>query len=428
MTKKKREGRLTRLRGVKDLGHGLYLVRARGRDSLGRRIEREQRVLAGNLRRALEVKLELETEMRRAVGGEIVRPAERKKEDHTPEVSGPLPRRRLGEIAIEWLNARLRAKRRDGSARLTKNTHSRYVHTVRTLIVPFLGDKAIDAVDRRLVERWRDHLGEHFATATVNGALSLLRAILRETECRAADTVRALENDDTRTTDDAPNLLEDEADVARLLGFFREHELEHYALVGVLVTTGLRISTALALRREDFDPEHGVITARRRLSQGELLDGVKRSRTARDVVPLVDWVWEAVRADWEKHSEVQAKSGIAFPTREGGHRARTVLVKPLQAARKALGLGRLTPHGLRRTAALLYRLRRGSAVSKAIAGHLTEEMHLHYAPVRSRERAEAGRAVFGGLFEDGSAKKGGSKGGERGDRADPPLGELGGSL
>lgn len=39
----------------------------------------------------------------------------------------------------------------------------------------------------------------------------------------------------------------------------------------------------------------------------------------------------------------------------------------------------LPPHGLRRTAALLYRLRRGSAVSKAIAGLLTEEMNLHYA-------------------------------------------------
>ncbi|MFO0726516.1 MAG: site-specific integrase [Myxococcota bacterium] len=260
-----------------------------------------------------------------------------------------------------------------------------------------MGKREISTLTKEWVEAWRDWLGEKYSASTVNTWLTILRMILRDGGLEAVSRVSGLSVDDTRTTEDAPNLLEDEEAVTRMLELVKEKEPEHYALIGVLVTTGLRISTALALRREDFEPARGVITARRRLSDGELLEGVKRSRTARDVVPLVEWVWQAVEAEWAGHNPAQAKSGLAFPNRDGGYRTRTAVAKPLKTVSDALGVGRLTPHGLRRTAALLYRLRSGSAVSKAIAGHLTEEMHLHYAPVLSRERAEAGRAVFGAV-------------------------------
>ncbi len=411
----KREGRPTRVRGVKDLGHGLYLIRARGIDPEGRRVERERRVQAGSVREALARKIELEEEL-----GQLATPTQIEAQQRTtPEPPASAPPRRLGTVAEEWLEHRRSMTRRDGTPRLTPATRERYRQTVSDLIVPFLGKKTMDELSRQLIEKWRDHLGAHFASATVNGAMRVLRAILRDTDCRAADGVRTLEEDDTRLTDDAPNLLEDEGQIARFLELIKKEEPEHFALIGLLVTTGLRISTALALRREDFDPEKEIIVARRRLSAQELVEGMKRSRTARDVVPLVDWVWEAMQAEWASHNEKQRASGLAFATKAGTHRARTVLIKPLKAATHALGIPRLTPHGLRRTAALLYRLRRGSAVSKAIAGHLTDDMHLHYAPVLSSERAEAGRAVFGGL----SAKKGGSKGGKRGDdEHGPPTG------
>ena len=44
---------------------------------------------------------------------------------------------------------------------------------------------------------------------------------------------------------------------------------------------------------------------------------MKRSRTARDVVPLVDWVWEAMQAEWARHNEKQRASGLAFATKQG---------------------------------------------------------------------------------------------------------------
>lgn len=385
-----RGGQPTRVRGVKSLGGGSYRIRVTMLDPMtGRRIERERIVEAASVAEAAKVRAELQeglTAKSRPVLKEPKAEAPKKTSASSPK---------LGDWARRWLDKTLTRRRRDGSPRVTPRTKERYTYAVERIIVPSIGDHPTDKLTKELVEVWRDWLGEKYASNTVNGWLTILRSILRDSGATTADRVPGLKVDDTQLTDDEPNLLGDEKQVRRFLDVVRDKEPEHYALIAVLLTTGLRVSTALALRREDFDPEAGVIIARRRISGGELIEGVKRSRTARDVVPLVDWVNEAVQADWQEYNEAQRGSGLAFPTRDGKHRARTLLKKPVDNVAKALGLGRLTPHGLRRTAALLYRLRSGSAVSKAIAGHLTEEMHLHYAPVLPAERAAAGRAVFG---------------------------------
>jgi hypothetical protein len=225
----------------------------------------------------------------------------------------------------------------------------------------------------------------------------MLRATRGAAEIGVGRRVEGLRVDDTRITEDEPNLIEDPKTLAVFLAKVREEEPQHLAFIGTLVTTGLRMSTALALRREDFEPEWGVIVARRRISANEIVEGVKRSRTARDVVPLVEWVWEAVRAEWAGPNEKQRGSGLAFPSATGGFRARSHLDKPIDRIAAELKIPRLTPHGLRRPAALLDRRELGSAVSMAIARHLTEEMHRHHAPVGAAERSAAGQTAFGAL-------------------------------
>jgi hypothetical protein len=103
------------------------------------------------------------------------------------------------------------------------------------MILPFLGSTPLAELTRPLVERWRDHLGAHFARATVNGALNVLRSILREADSAAATGVRPLELDDTRITDDEPNAL-DEEELGRFVAATRALYPQHVALVLVLLT------------------------------------------------------------------------------------------------------------------------------------------------------------------------------------------------
>lgn len=149
----------------------------------------------------------------------------------------------------------------------------------------------------------------------------------------------------------------------------------------------------------------GTITFRRRLSEGVIVPGVKRKRTAVDVAPLLAEVWDELRVHRERLSEVQVASGLVFPAEDGRHHARTILREPFKRIRAIAGITkRFTPHGCRRTASALIRRAAGSAVSMAIVGHTTDRMHRHYAVVDAREKSEAARKAFR-LLEGGSADR-----------------------
>ncbi len=315
--KKKREGRRPQFRGVKDLGNGHYLGRARRLDA-GRRVERERRVVAKSLQEALEHRRQLERE----ISGEVPEQSAR------PTV-GAFARPTVGAFARQWLVQRRTTLRRDGTPRLAPSTRRRYEHAVEVMVLAFLGSTPLAELTRPLVERWRDHLGAHFASATVNGALNVLRSILREADSAAATGVRPLELDDTRITDDEPNAL-DEEELGRFVAATRALYPQHVALVLVLLTTGQRIGTVLALRVEDLDRERRTITFRRRLSEGELLPGVKRSRKARDVAPLLDEVEAELDLKLATMSPAERESGLVFPAEDGRHHARTLLREPFK--------------------------------------------------------------------------------------------------
>ena len=171
----------------------------------------------------------------------------------------------------------------------------------------------------------------------------------------------------------------------------------------------MRISTVLALRLEDVDRARHTLTFRRRLSEGELLPGVKRSRKAHDVAPLLDEVAKELDRARAGLSERQKETGLVFPAEDGRYHARTLLREPFKRILARAGITkRFTPHGCRRTAAAFYRRVAGSAVSKAIVGHTTDRMHEHYAVVSSEEKRTAARGAFR-LLDGG--KNGGSDGG-----------------
>lgn len=372
---KRENGRSTKFPGVKDLGDGEYRVRAYYTDPVtGREKEKDRVIRAASTAAAYNEKLRLEEELK----------------------APPMPHSQLtvGAAATAWLEAKARPARRDGTATVTPATVKRYTWSVEKVIVPYLGDVAVAKLNRDLIESFRDELGTRFAAATVNGYLRVLKEVLRRVESPAADRVKPLPEDDVRHTEDEPNKLTP-AQLALFLRAAAEHTPEHYAEFMVLATTGMRIGAMLALRREDFDTQAGVIRVRRRVSEGVVLDGVKRGRDARDEPPLLPEVAAAALIHWERFSEAQLDSGLAFPTADGKVGDRGRLRKPLVALRKVCGIEiRFTTHGFRRTAATLYRRIADPVVAKAIVGHVTDAMHAHYAGPDRSERMEAGARLF----------------------------------
>lgn len=147
--------------------------------------------------------------------GASLREAEEKRLELAKELEAELQgarakRSTLVDAASSWLALRTDARRADGSSRLAPTTRDRYRVSVEQHIVPYLGERVLEELAPRHVEEWRDHLAGHFHASTVNGHLRVLRTILREAECSAGDRVKALAEDDTRITDDEPNLLSEQ--------------------------------------------------------------------------------------------------------------------------------------------------------------------------------------------------------------------------
>ena len=370
----KKRGRKTRYRGVQALGNDSYRVRVYCKDPLtGRARERERVIQAESIESAMAQRTKLARELREG-------------DDYAS-----VARKTLGDVATDWLNEMADRRRSDGSPYLTPLTRQRYAATVRDFIVPFLGAAPAGAVTERDVEKWRNHLvGSGYRAATVNGHLRVLRQVLDRAHNSAARRVRALTEDDTLTTDDEPNLLSED-ELARFLAIAKEDWPQHFALIVLLFSTAMRMGTALALRWEDLDLERGLIRVRRRVSGGEIVAGVKRSRRSADFPPLWPEVLEALEADRATFNEAQLASGLLFPTAAGGVRSRSGLNKPFTAILARAGIDkRLTPSsGPRRTAARLYRKVADSAVAMAVAGHLTDDMHRHYGRVDVEEKQQA---------------------------------------
>ena len=81
------------------------------------------------------------------------------------------------------------------------------------------------------------------------------------------------------------------------------------------------------------------------------------------------------------------ESVLLFPSETGGFRAPSCLDKPFADVASAMELGkRITPRGMRRTFQDLARAAQVTdVVTRAISGHATESMQLHYSSVSGAE-------------------------------------------
>ena len=404
---KKRKGQSTRYKGVKALGSGRYRLRIYVTSPVtGRQKEVTKTVRARDAKEANRLRELEELRLREDASG-------------TPREIGLHASMPFGQVADAWLEE-VTSRRFDedpAQLHLCPNTRDRYGASVRDALKPFFGEMLAGRIMPDHIRRWRNNLLDvGYARSTINGHHRVLKTILRTVGNEAAMKVPELnERPDARITRSEPNRLTGQ-ELDRFLAVAQERWPQHYALILTLVTTTMRISTALALRWEDLERDTMEIIAKRRLSgsgkQAELIPGVKRDRFEEDAPPLLPEVLDALEAHRANFNDAQRASGLLFPSLAGGHHSRTVLAKPFADILHHAGIKkRFTPHGLRRTGAQLYGRTAGTRVAMSIAGHMTEAMHEHYTGVDAEEKQEASRRAFGSLkiLDGGKANETGTR-------------------
>lgn len=279
-------------------------------------------------------------------------------------------------------------------------------------LIPAFGDLTMDVLRPQDVKGWQARTAQRIKTgdmapATANTILGVLRQISDEavTDFDIRDPMRGVDLFDMREhstyTEEEPNSLAP-VDVPRFLSSLRELHPEHYAFTFLGFTTGLRPSSLRPLRREgsnaDIKWKDGILLIRRSQTLGnDVMETTKTDLHQRLALPpeLLDvlrWHVDNVLLPHKmRHSE------LLFPATTGGFRSRSCLDKPFAAVSKAIALPhRFTPRGMRRTYQDLARAAGvHDAVTRAISGHATPAMQLHYSTARGDEVRTALAQVAG---------------------------------
>ena len=340
--------------GVHALGRGRWLVRVKRVDVRIGRQRNLQRTVAGSKADAVRVRDELRAQLAGAGGGR--------------------DRKRLRDYASEWLE-----RRRAGyKPSVVRKYGFSFVH-----IFAELGDRFVDtlnpeAIDAYVSARTRDGA----AGNTVLNELRLLRTIAKDSVADGyasrywCERVRPPKV--AHYTRERPNLLSPEQAGQVLARIPRQW----IGLVFFLMTTGLRIGEATALRWGDVHGNVAVISRSndRGVARTPKTEGSNRTVPA---LPAIQKLWGARRGDDE----------LVFPTRRGALHRGSPLRRVLTEACAAAAAPRVTAHGLRRTFNNAGRQRGSREVLMSITGHVTEAMVGHYSIVDTDEQAELAAAV-----------------------------------
>ncbi len=283
---------------------------------------------------------------------------------------------------------------------------SKWSNIVEKHLVPAFGDLFVDQLRPSDIKGWQTRVAAKIKTGdmaptTANTILSVLRQITDEAvvDFDLRDPMRGVDPFDTREhstyTEEEPNSLPP-ALVPAFLAKMRELHAAHYAFTFLGFTTGLRPSSLRPLRRDganaDIKWDEGILLIRRSQTIGdEVMETTKtdlhqRLTLPRELLDVLRWhVNEQIL-----HTKMR-QSELLFPSVTGGFRARSALDKPFDEVSKAIDLAfNFTPRGMRRTYQDLARAAGiHDAVTRAISGHATPAMQLHYSTARGGEVKQA---------------------------------------
>ena len=286
------------------------------------------------------------------------------------------------------------------------STAANYATIARTHLVPMLGAKKLARLTPDDVEELLRQ--KHEAGLSPN-TVRLIRAVLRralrhaERQGKVSRNVAALV-DGVRVPKPQKRALSlDEAQ--RLLASAREDRLG--ALYATLLELGLRLGEAIGLQWADVDLEGGTLTISRRLDRSGATAETKTDGSRR-TLHLSAGLVAALRAhagrqgdDMLRAGELWQETGFVFTSEVGTPLDQSNLRRRFAKVCEAAGVGKVTPHELRHSAATLL-LARGVPlhVVSEVLGHSsireTKDVYGHLVAEDGRRAAKAmGEALYG---------------------------------
>jgi hypothetical protein len=316
-------------------------------------------------------------------------------------------------------------------------SREKWTYTLTKLIsgakgVPGFGPFFIDQIRYSDVVEWRSGIGRLVTTNVykpnyVNDWLAIMRVIMksavaefeldRDPMLNIANIDKALHRTYTR---EEPNALVPE-ELKRFLSWARLRFPQHFAYVLLGLGLGQRECTLRPLRRSgptpDFLPKEGLLLIRRSHTRNEVIMDMtktKRDQTVRlppSLVRVLQW-----HINTQMVTDAMISSDLLFPGEDGLPRTSRYLRRFFEAAEVELTLSKhVTGRALRRTFQDLTREAEVDAVvAKAISGHATETMRVHYSSASDAEvQAGINKVIsMAGFRETRSRSSGG--GGKKG--------------
>ena len=286
------------------------------------------------------------------------------------------------------------------------STVANYATLARKHLIPTLGAKKLSRLTPEDVETL---LRQKSEAGLSPNTVRLIRAILRrslrhaERQGKVSRNVAALVDGVRVPKPQKRALTLDEAQ--RLLAAAHDDRLG--ALYATLLELGLRLGEALGLRWGDLDLDDATLTITRRLDRA---GGTAETKThgSRRTLHLSDGLVAAL----QRHADRQAdemlragdlwvETGFVFTSEVGTALDQSNLRRRLTRLCQTAGIGKLTPHELRHSAATLL-LARGVPlhVVSEVLGHSsireTKDVYGHLVAEDSRRAAHAmGEALYG---------------------------------
>lgn len=280
---------------------------------------------------------------------------------------------------------------------LKPRTVQQYRQLLDRMILPALGDVALDKLSPTTVRNWHASLDPERATWRAH-AYSLLRAIystavaddlVTANPCRVRGAGAAKTKHDTKVA----SLGELEVIVAAMPDRYRP-------MVLLAAWCGLRFGELTELRRGDVDLDHARLRVNRGVVRvdGAPIVGDPKSEAGRRSVTIPPHLVPVVERHLER--EVGPESdALLFPARHGGHMAPSALYTVFYPAREAAGRPDLRFHDLRHTGATLAAAT-GATLADLMArmGHSTPAAALRYQHA-AQDRDVALAAALSGFAE-----------------------------
>lgn len=320
----------------------------------------------------------------------------------------PATRETVGEYAARWMERMERGPWQSSTAYQRRGQYRRYIQ-------PVLAGRRIGSVTRADCQKLVDDLAARHGlqAQTITTIHALLSGLFSAAEAEGLIASNPAKHVTLPPVRRRAPVTWTAAQVRHFLTVTRD-DADH-ALYVLLLTTGVRIGEAQALRWESVDLDAGTVTitdTMRRQTSGSFRPMPGTKTTKARTIPLVPACVAALtrhkaqQAEQRRHAARWDIRGFVFTGEDGGTMEPETMRRHLDEAIARAGLPRITPHGFRHVFATLM-LESGAhpKVVSDLLGHRTIQMTLNQYSHVGTDLSRRAVGTLSAIIEDSDEPK-----------------------